>query len=86
MDRLTEGAESAAAVRGFAPLELGQPWPMGASFDGEGVNFAVFSAHASQVDLCLFDDAGLARADAPAPCPATAATSGMAACHAPDRV
>jgi glycogen operon protein len=59
MDRLTEGAESAAAVRGFAPLELGKPWPMGASFDGEGVNFAVFSAHASQVDLCLFDDAGL---------------------------
>ena len=33
----------------------GRPWPLGASFDGEGVNVAVFSAHATRVDLCLFD-------------------------------
>ncbi|MGB8813549.1 MAG: glycogen debranching protein GlgX [Paracoccaceae bacterium] len=32
----------------------GKPWPMGAVFDGEGVNFAVFSAHAERVELCLF--------------------------------
>ncbi len=32
--------------------------PLGASFDGRGVNFAVFSEHASAIDLCLFDDAG----------------------------
>jgi len=31
---------------------------MGASVDGDGVNFAVFSAHATAVELCLYDDAG----------------------------
>lgn len=31
---------------------------MGASFDGDGVNFAVFSAHAEQIDLCLFSPDG----------------------------
>ena len=31
---------------------------MGATFDGRGVNFALFSAHAEAVDLCLFDDGG----------------------------
>ncbi|WP_200845231.1 glycogen debranching protein GlgX [Roseomonas sp. 18066] len=36
----------------------GRPDPLGASWDGLGVNFAVFSAHATQVDLCLFDAAG----------------------------
>ncbi|MBG6075184.1 glycogen debranching protein GlgX [Polaromonas sp. CG_9.11] len=36
----------------------GKPWPLGASWDGQGVNFAVFSAHASAIELCLFDDAG----------------------------
>jgi glycogen operon protein len=33
----------------------GQPYPLGATWDGVGVNFALFSAHASGVDLCLFD-------------------------------
>ncbi len=36
----------------------GLPYPLGATFDGHGVNFALFSAHAEWVDLCLFDDAG----------------------------
>ena len=36
----------------------GRPWPMGASFDGEGVNFAVFSAHAERIELCLFSADG----------------------------
>nr|WP_050786792.1 glycogen debranching protein GlgX [Rhodobacter sp. SW2] len=36
----------------------GKPWPMGATFDGEGVNFALFSAHAEKVDLCLFSPDG----------------------------
>ncbi|KPP83829.1 MAG: glycogen debranching enzyme TreX [Rhodobacteraceae bacterium HLUCCA08] len=35
-------------------LSAGRPWPLGASFDGEGVNFAVFSQHATRVTLCLF--------------------------------
>ncbi|MDB5886356.1 MAG: isoamylase [Polaromonas sp.] len=41
-------------------LELlpGRPWPLGATWDGEGVNFAVFSAHAQAMALCLFDDDG----------------------------
>ncbi|HEY7493941.1 MAG TPA: glycogen debranching enzyme GlgX [Candidatus Tectomicrobia bacterium] len=33
----------------------GQPYPLGATWDGAGVNFALFSEHASGVDLCLFD-------------------------------
>ena len=40
-------------------IEAGRPWPMGAHFDGEGVNFAVFSSHAQAIDLCLFDEAGV---------------------------
>jgi glycogen operon protein len=32
----------------------GRPYPLGAQFDGDGVNFAVFSANATQVDVCLF--------------------------------
>jgi glycogen operon protein len=33
----------------------GDPYPLGATWTGVGVNFAMFSAHASKVDLCLFD-------------------------------
>ncbi|HEX2121675.1 MAG TPA: glycogen debranching protein GlgX, partial [Thermoanaerobaculia bacterium] len=33
----------------------GQPYPFGATWDGEGVNFAIFSENATGVDLCLFD-------------------------------
>jgi glycogen operon protein len=33
----------------------GAPQPLGAHWDGEGVNFALFSAHARGVELCLFD-------------------------------
>ncbi|HWK45813.1 MAG TPA: glycogen debranching protein GlgX [Stellaceae bacterium] len=36
----------------------GSPYPLGASWDGRGVNFALFSAHAEAVDLCIFDDTG----------------------------
>ncbi|NIR46775.1 MAG: glycogen debranching protein GlgX [Gemmatimonadetes bacterium] len=34
----------------------GDPYPLGATWDGEGVNFAIFSEHATGVDLCLFTD------------------------------
>src|SRR5215207_9673083 len=34
----------------------GQPYPLGATFDGAGVNFALFSEHATKVELCLFDN------------------------------
>src|SRR5262245_51402911 len=33
----------------------GRPYPLGATWDGAGVNFALFSEHAAAVDLCLFD-------------------------------
>ena len=33
----------------------GEPYPLGATWTGVGVNFAVFSAHATKVELCLFD-------------------------------
>lgn len=36
----------------------GTPFPLGATWDGLGVNFALFSAHATKVELCLFDDTG----------------------------
>jgi isoamylase len=44
----------------MAALEVqpGWPFPLGASWDGSGVNFALFSAHAERVDLCLFDRTG----------------------------
>ena len=34
----------------------GQPYPLGSNWDGAGVNFALFSEHATKVELCLFDD------------------------------
>ena len=36
----------------------GSPFPLGATWDGEGVNFALFSANATKVELCLFDENG----------------------------
>jgi isoamylase len=33
----------------------GEPYPLGATWTGVGVNFAIFSAHATSVELCLFD-------------------------------
>ncbi|MDT8405302.1 glycogen debranching protein GlgX [Sulfuriflexus sp.] len=36
----------------------GLPYPLGATWDGSGTNFALFSAHAEKVELCLFDNDG----------------------------
>jgi isoamylase len=36
----------------------GKPYPLGATWDGSGVNFALFSKHAERVELCLFDPKG----------------------------
>ena len=36
----------------------GRPYPRGATWDGEGVNFSIFSQHAEKVELCLFDVKG----------------------------
>ena len=39
-------------------MREGLPFPLGATWTGLGVNFALFSANATKVELCLFDDAG----------------------------
>lgn len=39
----------------------GQPYPLGATWDGRGVNFALFSEHGTRVELCLFDSVGSRR-------------------------
>ncbi len=52
-----------------AALQPGRPWPLGATLVDGGVNVAVASEHASQIDLCLFDAEGrreLARLPLPA--------------------
>jgi glycogen operon protein len=49
-------------------LDVGLPYPLGANWDGMGVNFAVFSSHATRLQVCLFDAAGrreVARLDLP---------------------
>src|SRR5215467_6445181 len=45
----------------------GKPLPLGATWDGEGVNFALFSEHATAVELCLFDRADDGRESARIP-------------------
>ena len=48
-----------------APINLplsvilsGAPYPLGATYDGDGTNFAVFSANAVKIEICLFDPTG----------------------------
>src|SRR5215203_1864816 len=42
------------------PLQIrpGEPFPLGANWDGHGTNFSVFSEVATRVELCLFNDTG----------------------------
>ncbi len=45
----------------YSPISAvwpGQPYPRGATWDGQGVNFALFTQHAHKVELCLFDESG----------------------------
>ena len=42
-------------------IRPGKPYPLGATWDGLGVNFAIFSQHATRVELCLFDAANATR-------------------------
>ena len=43
---------------GGLSLSAGRPWPLGATADATGLNVAVFSAHATAVELCIFDAEG----------------------------
>ena len=49
---------AAPQVTRRARLREGRPHPRGATWTGLGVNLALFSAHATKVELCLFDDGG----------------------------
>lgn len=51
-----EGADAVASATGA--LTTGKPWPIGPHVDSIGVNFAVFSATAQAIDLCVFDANG----------------------------
>jgi glycogen operon protein len=42
----------------YPRIWLGRPYPLGASWDGCGVNFSLFTEHADKVELCLFDESG----------------------------
>jgi len=50
-------------------LLSGRPDPLGATWDGAGVNFALYSEHAERVELCLFDAPDAAAESARAPLP-----------------
>jgi isoamylase len=41
---------------GKVTIYPGQPYPLGATWDGEGVNFALYSENATAVEICLFDN------------------------------
>jgi isoamylase len=54
----TLAAPKAPEVMRKARLREGLPFPRGATWTGLGVNFALFSANATRVELCVFDDKG----------------------------
>jgi isoamylase len=51
-------AASTQQPRARSRVREGLPFPLGATWDGLGVNFAIFSMHASRVEVCLFDGQG----------------------------
>jgi isoamylase len=57
---MSSTAVGSAVVEGGAVsgLRPGRPFPQGATWDGKGVNFSLFSENAERVELCLFDDDG----------------------------
>ena len=50
-------------------IRPGSPYPLGATWDGVGVNFAIFSEHATRVELCLFDSVDAERESIRIPLP-----------------
>jgi glycogen operon protein len=41
-----------------SPVREGSPFPRGATWDGKGTNFALFTAHGTRVEVCFYDEAG----------------------------
>ncbi|MEZ5866099.1 MAG: hypothetical protein R3D25_19245 [Geminicoccaceae bacterium] len=58
MNRLATNPGRPEATSPARRLCPGHPWPLGATATEGGVNFALFSAHATTVELCLFDPTG----------------------------
>lgn len=63
MDKLIDDHAKSPEATQWQParksrVREGLPFPLGATWDGLGVNFALFSAHATKVELCLFEDDG----------------------------
>ncbi len=60
MDTKVSPARAAAAheLHPITAVWPGHPYPRGATWDGEGVNFSLFSAHADKVEVCIFDPTG----------------------------
>jgi len=51
-------ADGGSTIQNQIIVWPGKPYPLGATWDGEGVNFALFSEHAEKIELCLFDQGG----------------------------
>ena len=47
-----------AATTPITAVWPGTPHPRGATWDGEGVNFSLFSGNSTKVELCIFDPSG----------------------------
>src|SRR5690606_36049728 len=59
--RVTPGTTDPVTPRlqpGVSEVWPGEPFPQGATYDGRGTNFSIYSEGATRVDLCLFDRAG----------------------------
>jgi len=56
--RLAPRSAVAVAVAARVRVKEGLPHPRGATWDGKGVNFSLFSANATKVEVCLFDGRG----------------------------
>jgi glycogen operon protein len=52
---------STRSADGAIRIWPGQPYPLGATWNGLGVNFAIYSEHATKVEVCLFDSADAVR-------------------------
>jgi len=60
----------------------GRPYPLGATWNGSGVNFALYSENATQVELCLFDSADADKESCRIPMPES--TDLVWHCYLPD--
>ena len=55
---MPDASQPAPQIASRSRIREGSPFPLGATWDGNGINFALFSASATKVELCLFDGEG----------------------------